>query len=164
MEAMVNALVALREHRAVHAIDIENLCGSGRISCEQVRAAQIAYRDRVDIGPNDLVVIACAHVNVEAVEYGWFGSKRILMRSGPDGADLALIEVMECERIPERFSRLYLGSGDGGFAPSMASLASRDVYVVAVARMRSQSRLLRMAASESRYIGTRSVVALPRMA
>ena len=59
-------------------------------------------------------------------------ARRHLWRSGPDGADLALLDVLENERVDERFERVTICSGDGIFVPSAAWLAGADVDVTVV--------------------------------
>ena len=62
-----------------------------------------------------------------------FPGARHLWRSGHDGADLALLDVLENERVDQRFGRVTLCSGDGIFAASAARLAGAGVNVTVVA-------------------------------
>jgi hypothetical protein len=57
---------------------------------------------------------------------------RHLWRSGRDGADLALLDVLENERVDERFERVTICSGDGIFTDAAARLAGVGVDVTAV--------------------------------
>jgi uncharacterized LabA/DUF88 family protein len=77
---------------------------------------------------------------------------RWLIRSGPDGADLALIQAMMTERIPERFRRVVLGSGDGIFAEVCALLQAAGCAVAVVSRKESLSRALRFAVRDVRLL------------
>jgi hypothetical protein len=74
------------------------------------------------------------------------------VRSGPNGADLALLEVLEREEVEGRSSRVVIGSGDGIFAEAAARLQAGGVDVTVVTRAQSLSRRLRLAALNVRFI------------
>lgn len=137
--------------RVLHLIDIENLVGTPLPAVGEVRETRVRYGDRVGIGHADLVVIACNHKALLSVALGWPGA-RYRVRSGPDGADLELIDVIEHERVAERFARVVIGSGDGRFADSTARLEQLGCPVTVVSRRRSLARRLRLAASDLIYI------------
>jgi hypothetical protein len=80
------------------------------------------------------------------VGFSWPGA-RYLWRSGPDGADLALLEVMTGESVSDRFESVVVASGDGRFADTVAWLARCGVHVTVVANQRALSRQLRLAAT-----------------
>lgn len=46
---------------------------------------------------------------------------RILVRDGRDGADEALIDMVDVEHLAKRFERLVIASGDGKFADVTAA-------------------------------------------
>ena len=78
---------------------------------------------------------------------GWeWRRARYVVRSGPDGADLALIDVIREERVNERFRHVVIGSGDGIFADVASLLGLAGVQVTAVSRPESLSSKLRLAA------------------
>ena len=131
--------------RSLHLIDIENLTGSPSPSREDVRWYQLAY-EALHIGPVDQVVVACSHRAAPNVRFGWQGGRH-LWRSGKNGADLALLAVIEKERVAECFNSVILASGDGIFADAIARLGEQEVDVTVVSRPESLSRSLRMAAS-----------------
>jgi hypothetical protein len=70
------------------------------------------------------------------------------MRSGPDGADLALLDVIVGESVEERFSGVVIASGDGRFADEAARLGSLGIVVTVVSTRRSLSRRLELAAGQ----------------
>lgn len=143
--------------RTLHLIDLENLVGSGHLSCEQVRDAHALYRNLVGVSPGDLVVLATSHHNAKAGWFGWAGNPRRLVRSGRDGADLALLEVIEREAPADRFERVVICSGDGIFADAAAGLAGAGVTVTVASRDGHLARRLSLAASEVRLLpGERS--------
>lgn len=82
---------------------------------------------------------------------GWKGS-RLVARSGENGADLALLEVLARERVEERFDEVVLVSGDGIFTDVVAALSAAGVHVTVVARREACSNRLRMAAARTLYI------------
>ena len=74
------------------------------------------------------------------------------VRSGPDGADLELLNVLLHEEVAARFTRVVIGSGDGVFARAAASLATAGVRVTVVSRRDSLSSRLAFAAGEVIYL------------
>ena len=79
--------------------------------------------------------------------FGW-PHARYRIRSGPNGADLALLDVLHYENIPARFTHVAIGSGDGVFAEEAARLGAAGVWVTVLSRRRSLSRRLELAARE----------------
>jgi hypothetical protein len=129
--------------RALHLIDIENLIGLARPMLTDVVACNEAYRPL--IGDRDLVVVACNHGAFLAVAWGW-PHGRLLMQSGENGADHALLDVLMGERVEQRVTAVVVASGDGIFANSVARLGSLGVAVTVVSRPEALSRRLRLAA------------------
>jgi hypothetical protein len=115
-----------------------------------VQAAWARYQIQEAIGLQDheQVVIGTSHVGLLAIGAGWIRS-RIVVRSGVNGADLALLDVLRHEHVEERFDELVLASGDGIFTDAVASLAAKGVAVTVVARPDSCSKRLRVAAGRT---------------
>lgn len=130
--------------RTLHLIDIENLTGSSSPSADEVRDCRDLYEGAF-VGDLDLVVIACSHHAFPAVGWEWRSARHIL-RSGEDGADLALLDVIALEGVAERFDNVVVASGDGIFANAVSRLGAAGVHVTAVSRPESLSRTLRLAA------------------
>lgn len=83
--------------------------------------------------------------------------------SGPDGADLALLDVLLHEDVAARFTHIVIGSGDGVFGQVAASLSARGVWVTVVSRRDSLSPWLAQAARDVVYLDTpRTAAALSR--
>jgi hypothetical protein len=137
--------------RAIHLIDIENMAGTGHVTEDVVRNIRANYIKIVGIGDNDHVVIAASHHNALAAGFGWPGA-RLLCRSGPDGADRELKDVMDHERLHQRYERCYLATGDGGFADSIAALSRRGLRVGVIAPINRLSAKLKLAATASREL------------
>jgi len=133
--------------RRLVATDIENING-GAVSdpalahaalCEIAECIGLVEGEQVviGVGPSSLVAAAMSRPNA-----------RFVMRRGLDGADLALIDVLEEENIAERFDEVFIVSGDGVFAKVAAQLASAGVNVTVVARANHLSKRLRLAAGK----------------
>lgn len=83
----------IREGRRLVVVDVENLAGG---VIDEPRAAEWARRaltNVIGMGPADTVVVGTCHRGLLQVGHGW-PHVRYVMRSGPDGADLALIDVL----------------------------------------------------------------------
>ena len=132
--------------RRLHLVDVENLLGDARPSESQVRRCAEHFATVAAFAPDDQCVVACNHGAAASVSFGWMGA-RLLQRSGPDGADHALLEVLDHERVAQRFASVVIGSGDGIFAEPAARLAAAGVSVTAISVRRALSRRLELAAS-----------------
>jgi hypothetical protein len=75
--------------------------------------------------------VACSHHAAATVAFEFPGARH-LWRSGQDGADLALMDVLENELVDERFGQVTLCSGDGIFTEAAAWLAGRGVDVTVI--------------------------------
>lgn len=135
----------IRPTRTLHLIDIENLLADPRPSIEAILLARRDYGDQVGVGEHDLVVVACNHGCALRVGLVFCGA-RLKVRSGPDGADLALLDVLAEHDVGTRFDAVNIGSGDGIFAPAVAALRALDVATLVVSRPEALSNALRLAA------------------
>jgi hypothetical protein len=131
--------------RRIILVDIENIVGGGVAVPEHVYRAQSAIAAVVVPRDEDHVVVACGRFSVGIVGFEWQGPHRLVFRSGIDGADLELLDILEAERVGDRFTEVVIVSGDGIFADVVSHLGQRaDVTVVS--RAQACSRRLRMAA------------------
>lgn len=131
--------------RSLHLIDIENLLGEPRPTASSVRQARSAYEALVFVDEHDLVVVACNHGCALNVGLAYSGA-RLVVRSGKDGADLALLEALAEHDVQGRFDAVVVGSGDGIFTDSVAALSGMGLPALVVSRPESLSRTLRLAA------------------
>jgi hypothetical protein len=88
--------------------------------------------------------LATSHHGARIAWLAWPNVRR-LIRSGENGADLALLDVLESEHVPERFSTVIIASGDGIFADPAAALQTADCEVRVVCRHGALSRRLALA-------------------
>ena len=138
--------------RRLHLVDIENLAGDPRPSLSRVCEVRGLYADRLAFGAMDQVeVAASSHRTFENAAFGW---PRVHYRAwyGPDGADLALLDVLQHENVAGRFTHVVIGSGDHLFAEEAARLADQQVWVTVVSRRGSLSSQLAREAHEVIYL------------
>jgi hypothetical protein len=143
----------LRQARTIHLIDIENLAGIALPTAVEVEMIREAYVAAVEVGPEDLTVIGSSHSAARVVWWSWPGARR-LVRSGPNGAGLALLQSIEAERLADRCERVAIGSGNGIFAEACARLQAAGCEVTVACRDESLSRALRFAVRDVRIIET----------
>jgi hypothetical protein len=139
--------------RRLHLVDIENLAGASLPSLSQVREAQGLYGDCLAVGPMDQVEVASSHLTLLNAALGW-PHAHYRVQSGPDGADLALLDVLRHENVAGRFTHMAIGSGDHIFAEEAARLAAQGVWVTVVSRRRSLSPRLALAARDVIFLDT----------
>lgn len=144
--------------RALHVVDIENLAGTAVPTLGQVIEVQGRYGARLGFGADDLVVMAASHLGLLNAALGW-PHARYRVRSGPDGADLELLDVLLHEDVAARFTHVVIGSGDGVFVQAAANLSERGVWVTVVSRRGSLASSLARAAGDVVYLDTRQAAA-----
>ncbi len=76
----------------------------------------------------DQVVIACCDRAFKTIGFCWPGPD-YRIRSGPDGADLELLDVIQHEQIASRFADVVMGSGDRAFTNAVSALAATGCRV-----------------------------------
>ena len=137
--------------RALHVVDIENLVGAAVPTLDLVSAVQGRYLASLAFGADDQVVLAASHLGLLNAGLGW-PHARYRVRSGKDGADLELIDVLEHENVAARFTHVVIGSGDGLFGHAAASLAARGVRITVVSRWGSLAQGLARVARDVIYL------------
>lgn len=152
-----------KQHRRVlHLVDIENLAGGAECSPAGMKWAAAEYCRVSGFRPEDQMVVASSH---RAAPAAWFAAPpraRRVVRSGPDGADLALLAELTDDRIVRRFDRIVIGSGDGAFAESAARLHRLVEVVTVVAPCpQSLSKRLRSACLDVRLVAESRADAYP---
>jgi hypothetical protein len=137
--------------RTLHVVDIENLAGTAVPSLPQVSEVQGLYIARLGFGADDQVVMAASHLGLLNAALAW-PHARYRVRSGRNGADLELLDVLLHEDVPTRFAHVVIGSGDGMFVRAAAALTAGGVRVTVASRPESLSHHLRHAASDVVYL------------
>jgi hypothetical protein len=137
-----------KDERHLILVDIENLAASPSPTREEVTAIANALHGLVPAFDRAQRIVACSHHAAATVAFN-FPPARHLWRSGPDGADLALVNVLDNERVDDRFGHVTICSGDGIFAASAARLGGAGVGVTVVSLQGHLAARLELAA---RYV------------
>ena len=137
--------------RTLHAVDIENLTAAGIPTLRQVKAVQRNYAARLGLHADDQVVMAASHLGLLNAARGW-PHARYLVRSGHNGADMELLDVLLHEDVAARFTHVVIGSGDGLFYRAVEGLAKSGVWVTVVSRPGSLSSSLASVARDVIYL------------
>lgn len=156
MNAMIHTLVVGRGsaanhmHRRLVVVDIENIAQGGVMAPWQARLVQDELRRSMGLNDHDQVIIGVSHVGVLNSWMGWEGTQpRIVAQSGPDGADLVLLEVLTTERVAARYDEVVIASGDGIFTDAVTALQAAGAVVTVVAWANRCAKRLRMAANRT---------------
>lgn len=148
---MTNTRIGNRAGRRLILIDIENLVGTPTPSSLEVELVMGALADLVPGFNEAQRVVACSHRAARTVAFAC-KTERQRWCSGPDGADLALLDILETEDVDERFEYVTICSGDGIFAQSVARLAENGVYTTVVALKGHLAARLELAACQVAYL------------
>jgi hypothetical protein len=138
----------------LHAIDLENLMGTAMPRPVDVRFAYASYAIAVEPDDTDRWVLATSHTCAHKAWMAWPVNCCRLTRSGPDGADLALLRFLDVPQNLNRVERVVIGSGDGIFVDRARELRAMGAEVIVVARPGSIARALSAVADEVRFIPT----------
>jgi hypothetical protein len=133
-------------HRHLVIVDAENVGGCAVPSATHAASSHTALIQAIPDLEASFVVVACNHLAAPAVSWEWKRARK-LWRSGPNGADLALLEVLQTEDIAGRFDRVTVCSGDGIFAETVAMLAALGITTTVVGLAGHISARLRLAAT-----------------
>lgn len=145
------AMKVLVPTRTLHLIDIENLMGGTDFTVDEAARLEDVYAPIAEVASGDFTVMASSHMAAPAAWFGWPNARRLL-QSGPDGADLALIDVMMAEDVHRRFDRVVIASGDGIFSDPCAWLQEVGCSVTVVTRREALSRRLAFAVRDVRFL------------
>lgn len=137
-----------KENRILHLVDLENLSGGSLCSTEAVASTASDYMSLFCQTGSELYVLATSCGNAPVAFFGWPTPAQRLMRSGENGADLALLEAYTPLEIASRFKRVVIGSGDGIFTDLTLQLCDLGCAVTVVSRSDALSNRLKLAASE----------------
>jgi hypothetical protein len=107
-------------------IDIENAACTPSPEGPWVSHVQETLRDVLELTGDELVTVGCSHHAARTVAFAWQGGRRV-WRSGPDGADLALLEVLEHELMAGRCEELTVVSGDAIFSEALAAFGALGI-------------------------------------
>lgn len=136
--------------RTLHLVDAENLALTSDCTTELVLDSYRRYAKLFENLASDLRIIACSHHNAGAVFFGWSAlPSQPLMRSGENGAELALIEECLSQVDALNVNHVVIGSGDGLFVNLVQMLQARGIFVTVVGVDGHTSNRLRLAANKT---------------
>lgn len=138
---------ATKKDRTIHLIDGENLIGEPRPTIAEAKKLRDAYHAQAHVEDGDLVILAYNHGAGASFGYGW-SDARHLWRSGKNGADSALLDVVEAEAVENRFTGIVIASGDGIFTEATIHLNECGLDTTVISRPEALSRRLAEAADE----------------
>lgn len=125
------AAPAARPARALHLLDVENLCGPHRDP--QVVSAVCASYLTSQVAPGDHLVAATGPALAATAWFALPARTRRLVGHGLDGADLALLTACGTPAwIAQRYTRLVIASGDRAFALLARAATTAGVQVSVV--------------------------------
>lgn len=110
--------------------------------------ARTVVESALNVLDGEQVVIGTSHVGLFNAKAAW-PCALIRFRSGEDGADLELLDVLATEDLAERFDEVVVVSGDGIFADVVAGLGGDGVQVTVASWASSLSARLRLAAGRT---------------
>lgn len=137
--------------RTHHFLDIENLCGTNDLNTKLVTTTFLDYLKVTSAAETDLFTVTSSHHNYKTVAFALKAIRSLhlpLPRSGPDGADLVLIDEIGAARLRKDFDRVCIGSGDHIFAFPLSRLSNRGFQTTAVSRRDSCSTHVTRAADD----------------
>jgi hypothetical protein len=115
-------------------VDIENLAGGPAASEEDFRQVwEVVRRHAVRFDDSTRTIVGASAFSAQRAFFalGDTPAQR-LVRNGPDGAELAILDAVSPEELALRFRRVVIASGDGRFAPLARSLRDLGVEVALV--------------------------------
>ena len=136
--------------RRLIVVDLENVVGGALLNADAADWAKQHILATVTPRPNDLIVVGVAHNGLICAGCAW-PNLRYVVGSGPDGADLALLDVLD-ENVDKRFNEVIVVSGDGIFTDHVTALAAAGVRVTVVSHPTRLAKRLRMAAHAVRFL------------
>lgn len=138
--------------RKLHIVDPENLLGSG--CCSELHVSRIhGEYNGLMMGGEDLALVASSHFSQVPIAFGWKDGLH-LVRSGPSGADCALIEAYYEVPNIDSFGGLVIASGDGIFEEIAFDAVRRGTPVTVVVGTGALSKRLRLMATHVIRLGS----------
>lgn len=125
--------------RTLHLIDLENLC---RITPWSVDRAWRLYTASVGVYNDDGVVVAVDVSRAFTAADSLPSSIRLLTGRGRDGADRALLSVVDIAWAKRCFERVVVASGDHVFAPTVRACQAAGLPVELVTGCGGVARVL----------------------
>lgn len=102
--------------RQLILIDLDNVTGMRDLNVSDWRHLMDALRDALAVSTGDeLIISMCRRTMDQAMVALATTPGRLLVKDGPDGAELAIADLLDIAHASIRFSSLVVVSGDGFF-------------------------------------------------
>ena len=145
------SLPAHSKGRAILLCDIENLAydfTKKGFSREDVRLVHDRIMTLIaHLKPYQ--VIATSHYFWEPVMTGWNSTCFPILRSGKDGADLALLDAFENKSCGDKYETILIASGDGIFSSLAAQLSTAGKEVITLFGRGGLAKKLELASKQA---------------
>lgn len=129
--------------RKIVLLDIENMMfGAHETDAVRNRSAEILALAEAR-RPTDMVIVGC-NPSMAFRAKDLFPNAQIVTGRGKDGADAALIDMIDIRHAAERFNELVIVSGDHAFAPIAHAARKVGLSVRVVAPRHGLSTALRV--------------------
>lgn len=141
--------------RTHHFLDIENLCGTNNLDTELVTTTFLDYLNVTCAAESDLFTVTSSHHNYKTVAFALKAIRSLHLpqpRSGPDGADLVLVDEIDATRMRKDIDRICIGSGDHIFAFPLTRLSNLGFHTTVVSRWECCSKHVTRAADTTLYL------------
>lgn len=148
----------MKKPKAALLLDLENLVADHRFRRDftaiRLLSAQLVRQVKQE---SDLVfgLASCDPSLAREVNLAPFGIRTVEHAGGRNAADLTLIAMSKL--IPDKAKKVYIASGDGGFAELARSLSAKGKDVEFIGRRATTSRRI-VDAFPTRYVTGRALV------
>ena len=143
-----------RELRRLMLVDIENIAGGGLRTPAAAAWSRRAVEAALAVVPGEQVIVGVSSIDGLFHAKNSWPQARVVLGLGRDGADHALLDVLDHEDVGARFSSVVIVSGDGIFADAAAELSRQGVTVTAVGWEMCMAARLRLAAGRTVLLDT----------
>lgn len=137
--------------RRIVLIDIENIVGGAVTTLDQAQWAKQLFENRGVVNDSDQLIFGTCRLGAVNIGATW-QSSRIVMQDGDDGADLALLNILETEDLASRYDEVLIISGDHIFTDAIAALRADGVHVTVAGWADHLSAHLRLVANTTYFL------------
>lgn len=131
--------------RTLHLADLDNLVG-GPWNPHRVPTTMANFLAAAALRSGDHLVVAAEKALAKTALFQMPREARFLIGTGPNGADLKLLDAVPVELIARCYTALVIGSGDGCFEVLARQARDLGVHVTVVSNRDTLSRRLAAAA------------------
>lgn len=157
---MHNRRQSFKELRTFTVLDLENQCGGSELVPAYAKEVKRQFKSLALPFPSQTVIAVGSRAYSLYPQLSFdFREARILCRSGINGADICLCEVLINEAAAARSKYVVIGSGDAMFAKPAAFLKAKGTNILVIGRRGSISSQLFKVANQVMYIDDKAFFA-----